>query len=65
MRADYRSKLRTSVILMLLVTAGCGQKGPLRQPDAPPVGAAAVTPADARPAGDPTTLSARRENPHE
>jgi predicted small lipoprotein YifL len=65
MRTDYRSKLRTSVILMLLVTAGCGQKGPLRQPDAPPPGAAAATPANADPVPDPSSLSARRENPHE
>ncbi len=66
MRIDYGSKLRMSFILMLLLgAAGCGQKGPLRQPDAPPASAADVTPVDVDPAGDPSTLSARRENPHE
>jgi predicted small lipoprotein YifL len=66
MRAEYRSKLQVAVILMMLLGAlGCGQKGPLRQPDAPPANAAAMKPASIDRAGDPSTLSARRENPHE
>jgi predicted small lipoprotein YifL len=66
MRADDKLLIRTLALLAaLVVCAGCGQKGPLRLPDAPPDATGAPktnAPADG---ADPTTLSARRSNPHE
>jgi len=65
-----RTVTRTMMALgLLLALAGCGQKGPLRLPDPPP--AESATPVEAVPAAapadqkDPTSLSARRGNPHE
>lgn len=62
MRTDRKFLVGScTALLAMVVCAGCGQKGPLRLPDAPPDDAK-TQPA---PAEDPTTLSARRSNPHE
>ena len=52
--------------IAVLLLAACGQKGPLRLPEAPnaePVDA--TTPAETPDTADPTAVDARRENPHE
>lgn len=48
-----------------LMVAGCGQKGPLRLPDAPPEQSPKPAATEAADRKDPTELSARRANPHE
>ncbi|MDZ4812013.1 MAG: lipoprotein [Pseudomonadota bacterium] len=48
-------------LLVVTLVAGCGQKGPLRLPDAPPTSAAAT---DVQ-SNDPGSLTSRRTNPHE
>ncbi len=66
MRTDRKFLVGTLIALLaMVVCAGCGQKGPLRLPDAPPEAAEPSATTQPAPAGDPTTLSARRSNPHE
>lgn len=59
-----RSLTRGGVLLIALVMiSACGQKGPLRLPEPEPESESApAAPNDSR---DPSTLEARRRNPHE
>ncbi len=52
-------------MMCCLLVAGCGQKGPLRLPDAPPEQSPKPAATEAVDRKDPTELSARRANPHE
>jgi predicted small lipoprotein YifL len=66
MRADRQFIMLIAIALIaMVVCAGCGQKGPLRLPDAPPDDAGTSATVQPALADDPTTLSARRSNPHE
>ncbi len=70
MRRDRQWMLAFAAALISALAA-CGQKGPLRLPEAPPAEAAPAVPADTTEAeaetaaNDPTALEARRRNPHE
>ena len=69
MAAD-RAPLRAAALLLALIAvSACGQKGPLRMPAPEPETKAQPTPTPPTtvPAksDDPTSLEARRRNPHE
>jgi predicted small lipoprotein YifL len=64
--AIERSLIRVcGVLLAVLMVSACGQKGPLRMPDPKSEAAPVTTPAAPNEAQDPSTLEARRRNPHE
>ncbi len=67
MATDRDSFRAAALLLALIAIAACGQKGPLRMPAPAPEAQPTPTLPATVPAksDDPTTLEARRRNPHE
>ena len=64
----HRQQMLTGILIATLLAAlvaGCGQKGPLRLPDAPTAKPENTATATDPESNDPSSLSSRRMNPHE